>query len=593
MRPRTRAFGLSAQRLRGVGRALVSLLLAFLGAVVVFAVGFQLLMTTVEGREHSWTDAVYWTLVTMSTLGYGDIVFESSVGRAYSLLVLMSGALLILILLPFTFIQLVYLPWRSALRQARAPRELPERVRGHVIVTGRTPMELLLMRRALSMGMRTTLVLEDPEEAATLTDEGYDVLVGTLDDPATYRAARVEAARMVFTAASDQANTNVAFTVREVSDAPVIVATATSRDSMDVLDLAGADRVLHLGDLLGQAFAGRILAPSARSSEISRFDNLVIAEASAAGTELVGKTLGELDVRARCGVSVVGMWDRGSLVSAHPDARIEESSILLLAGTREQLDNYDTAIANARGTPSTNGTRQRDDEDEFVVVLGSGRVGRAVGQALAGAGIPFRIVEQHRERVLADHDAVIGNAADRRVLEEAGIAQASVVVVTTHDDDMNIYLTLYCRRLRPDADVLGRVGLDRNVATMYRAGADFVLSYASVGAVEAWNAMQTHPTLLLAEGLVAFREPVPPELVGVPLSRTQLSASGCVVVGIVRDGQCHTDVSADEPLPADADLVLVGEPEAETRFHLRYVAAGGSARKLRRLRRLTARDNPG
>jgi hypothetical protein len=57
------------------------------------------------------------------------------------------------------------------------------------------------------------------------------------------------------TARSDQANTNVVFTYREVTDAALVVATANSEDAVDVLTLAGADRVLQFGHLLGSAFA--------------------------------------------------------------------------------------------------------------------------------------------------------------------------------------------------------------------------------------------------------------------------------------------------------------------------------------------------
>ena len=46
---------------------------------------------------------------------------------------------------------------------------------------------------------------------------------------------------------------------------------------------------------------------------------------------------------------------------------------------------------------------------------------------------------------------------------------------------MNIYLTVYCRRLNPKARILTRVTHERNVEAIQRAGADFVLSYASLG----------------------------------------------------------------------------------------------------------------
>jgi voltage-gated potassium channel len=554
----------------GKARAIVRLGLVFLVAVLLFAVGFQVIMTAVEGRDFTWWTAIYWTLVTMTTLGFGDIVFESDPGRMYSLVVLMAGALLILILLPFTFIQLVYLPWRAAVREARTPRFLPADTRGHILVTGLGAMERSLMRRARTAGVPYFLLVEDIEEAAALNDDGYPVMVGDLDDPATYRAARVEHAAMVLTARSDQANTNVAFTVREVTDAGLVVATAQAGDAVDVLHLAGADCVLQLGELLGRMFAARILEPTARSSIISTFENLVIAETSAAGTELVGRTLAELDLRERFGVTIAGLWERGELYPATPHLKIEDNSILLLTGTRAQLYAYDAAYSEG----STQAADGNSEEEGRVVILGGGRVGRAVARNLKEAGHPSRIVERQADRVrhLPSGEVVVGDAADLEVLREAGIEQAPAVVVTTHDDDMNVYLTLYSRKLRPRAEILGRVEHERNITTMHRAGADFVLSYASMGAIEAWNALRDDSTLLLAEGLVVFRVPVPERLAGRPLADTDLPASTrCQVVGIVRDGVCSTDLRPDTPLPSDAELLLIGDEEAEERFYARFL----------------------
>jgi voltage-gated potassium channel len=572
---------LTAPRAGGSVRALVRLVAVVLLTVVAFSVAFQVIMG-IEGRDYSWWAGVYWTLVTMSTLGFGDIVFASDLGRMFSVLVLVSGAVLLLVLLPFTFIQLVYLPWRAATREARAPRSLPEGTAGHVVVTGRSPMEEALMHRADSAGVPYVLVVEDVDEAVSLHDDGYPVLVGQLDDPATYRAARVERAAMVVAARSDQENTNIAFTVREVTDAGLVVTTANSPDAVDVLELAGADRVIQLGELLGTAFARRILAPTARSSAISSFDDLVIAEASAAGTELVGRSVEDLHLREDLGVFVIGLWDRGRLQLARPDLTIEGSTILLLAGTRDQLEAYDRAFA-----PEDPADGHRGDRS-FVVVLGGGRVGRAVARTLREAGTPCRIVDRLEERVAHLDDHVVGDAADLEVLRRAGIDDASAVAITTHDDDTNIYLTLYCRKLRPDAEILGRVNVDRNVTTMHRAGADLVLSYASTGATEAWNALRGDSTLLLAEGLVVFRVAVPDRLASRTLREIDLRArTGCMAIALAHRGSCRTDLGPDEQLPADADLILIGDDAAEDRFLRRYVADDGAGGLRGLVRRLT------
>lgn len=569
---------ITAPTVGGSVKALVRLLVILLIAVVAFSIGFHVIMG-VEGREFSWITSLYWTLVTMTTLGFGDIVFESDLGRLYSVVVLLVGAVLILILLPFTFIQLVYLPFRAAVQHAKAPRRLPEETRGHILLTGRDPVEELLMRRAEAAGIPYALIVADTDQAVALHDAGYRVLVGDLDDPHTYRAARVDRAALVVTARSDQTNTNVAFTVREVTAAGMVVATATSADAVDVLELAGCDRVIQLGELLGEAFAARILSPTARSTVLSVFDDLVVAEASAAGTSLVGRSLAELDLRGRFGVSVVGLWDRGHLELATPTSRVTATSILLIVGRPEQIGAYDVALTSA---DAPGGGSDASEPHELVVILGGGRVGRALAASLTDAGIDHRIVDRLPERISHLDTHVVGDAADRAVLTDAGIDRATAVAVTTHDDDTNVYLTLYCRRLRPDIEILSRVRTDRNLTTMHRAGADVVLSYASTGAMVAWNALRGGSTLVLAEGLVVFRAPVPSKLVGRTLAEASIpSETGCTVIGMVQAGGSRTDVDGDTLLSAEVELVLIGGADAEERFLSRY----GSRRRRRRWQR--------
>jgi voltage-gated potassium channel len=72
----------------------------------------------------------------MTTLGYGDITFQSDLGRAFSMLVLGSGVLFLLVVLPFTFIQFFYAPWLEAQSRRRARRaSCRGHPSGHVILT--------------------------------------------------------------------------------------------------------------------------------------------------------------------------------------------------------------------------------------------------------------------------------------------------------------------------------------------------------------------------------------------------------------------------------------------------------------------------
>ena len=153
------------------------------------------------------------------------------------------------------------------------------------------------------------------------------------------------------------------------------------------------------------------------------------------------------------------------------------------------------------------------------------------------------------------------------MLEEAGLEHADAILVTTHDDDINVYLTRYCRGLRPDARIVSRARLDRNVTTLYRAGADAVLSYAGTGSSTIWNHFRADESLLVAQGLNVFRTPIPRELAGRSIADAHVRRrTGCNVVAVERHDGLLVEPGVDEPLPASGDLVLVGTDEAEATF---------------------------
>jgi Trk K+ transport system NAD-binding subunit len=329
-----------------------------------------------------------------------------------------------------------------------------------------------------------------------------------------------------------------------------------------MLKLAGCSHVLHLGDMLGQSLARRILGGDAVTHVIGQFDQLLIAEATAARTPLVGTTLRQSQLREQVGVSVIGVWDRGHFAMARPETPITPHTVLVLAGSQQQLQQYDTyfCVYNVLKAP--------------VVVIGGGRVGRATGRALAERHMDYRIIEQLPERIQNPEKYILGNAADGEILHQAGLMDAPAVVITTHNDDVNIYLTLYCRHLRPEMQLISRATLERNVATLHRAGADFVMSYASMGANTMVNLLRRGSILMVTEGLDVFKVPVPRALAGKTLTNLDLRRRiGCNVIALTAEGTMQINPDPSTPLPAHADLILIGTTEAEKRFLQRYGTA--------------------
>lgn len=508
-----------------------------------------------EGRNYSWISGFYWTLTVMSTLGFGDITFNSDLGRLFSLVVLLSGIVFLLVMLPFTFIQFFYAPWLEAQNRSRAPRELPSTTRNHVIITNFDPVTKALIEKLKSYNYNYVLIVADLQNALNFSDMDYNVMVGELDDPETYKKARIENAALLVATGSDMLNTNISFTAREISDNISIASIANSPDSVDILKLAGSQHVLQLGVMMGQSLARRTIGGNARVHVIGRFNQLVIGEAPATGTPLVGKTLAESKLREAVGVNVVGVWERGKFISARPDTLINDKSVLVLAGSVDQLRNYDDffGIYNIKDGP--------------VIIVGAGRVGRATAKSLKDRNMDFVVVEKNPIRAKKCGSYVVGDAADREVLYEAGMETAHTVIVTTHDDDTNIYLTLYCRRLRPDLKIIARSTLDRNVSTLHRAGADFVMSYASMGSNATFNILQRDEVLMIAEGLNVFRMDVPAKLVGKTIQETDIrQITGCSIIAINQGERLLINPDPTITINANSEIILIGSQESEKLF---------------------------
>lgn len=544
----------SSRRNLGV---LAKFLAVLVTMIVIYAVTFHIIMEY-EGQKHSYISGLYWTLVTMSTLGFGDITFQSDLGRVFTIVVILSGTLFLLVLLPFTFIQFFYAPWVESQAQASLPHELPENEQGHVLITRLDPVTEALIRKLKQFGHSYTLIVEDMEEARRLHDKDFRVMLGDHDDPKTYELARINHAAMLVSTLSDPQNTTIAITARGVAESTPIVVTVDDSVSDNILEMAGASNRLGFPDILGQALARCSSGGDAITHIVASFDTLHLAEANATRTPLIGKTLRENRI-TDLGVSVVGLWERGEFKPATPDSVVSTNTVLMLVGSQEQLLNYDEhfAIYAVSGEP--------------VIVIGNGRIGQATAHVLKERGVRYRIIEQNKRRIVDPQHTILGNAADPEVLEQAGITTTPTVIITTNDDDTNLYLTLLCRQSNPDVEIIARCTLDKHVSSLHKAGADFVQSYASIGASSIFNLLQKSRVVTVTQGLDVFRANVPGEVVGKPIKDCGIrEKSGCTIIGYHQNDTLEPNPRPDTVLQAGHELLMIGDWESRNQFFKAY-----------------------
>ncbi len=537
---------------------LLKFFLLLVGITFLYSVLFHVIMLY-EGRNFSWITGFYWTLTVMSTLGFGDITFTSDLGLSFTLLVLLSGIILLLIMLPFSFIQFFYAPWLESQEKARVPRQVDENMEDHVILTCLDPITINLVKKLIKFDYQYVLVVPEMQQALELADAGYRVILGELDHLETYENLQIHKAALVVVTNDDLTNTSIAFTIRELTDSVPIVTNADIEHSRDILEFPGNIRVFEFTKELGQSLARRTLGLSRGANIIGNFEDLLIAEAPAMRTPLEGQRLMDTGLRQKTGVTVVGIWDRGIFEIAQPQTMINSTTVLVLAGTVAQLEKYDRTFAISCADYSS---------DAPVLILGGGRVGCAAADTLAENGVRYKIVEKSPAVVkkMEEH-RIHGDAADIRTLQRAGIDAARAVIITTHDDAMNIYLTFYCRQLRPTVQIITRATGERNISKLHRAGADLVMSYASLGANAIFSLLQPDEVSMFAEGLNVFSRVVPAHLRGRTLAEAKIrEETGCNVIAIHPDGEELISPDPQLPLGKKDTLLLVGSLAAEQDF---------------------------
>lgn len=542
-------------------RALARLLMVLFAMIAVYSVIFHVIMVA-EGQDHTWLTGVYWTMTVMTTLGFGDITFHGDAGRFFSILVMISGVVFLLMILPFTFIEFFYAPWMKAQQAARAPRQLPEKTNGHVILTDFNAVTAALVPMLERHGHPYVILMPVASDALELFEQGYKVGVGDLDDPATYWKMRLRNAAVLVAMRSDVLNTNITFTARDLEEDVPIITFASSQQARDVQELAGASLVIRIEEMMGDALARRVIGNDGLAHQIGSAGGLVIAEAAVVSAELIGKTLAASGIRERTGLNVIGVWHNGKLKTLESDYAIRANDLFVLAGTEEQIAAYNSAYSREFSAPAK------------ILIIGGGRVGRRASRALQEAGLVPTIIEKVPERVSDFPEAVVGDATAMETLRAAHAREAATVIITSHDDDLNISLVIFFRQLRANMQIIARCTQERNVRTLHRAGADLVLSSATMGANVIYNMIREDDHLLLAEGVVMFPHELPARLAGKTLKESNIRGeTGCTVIAVESDEGHIVNPAAASVLPREGTLLLIGTLDAEERFLTKFPPA--------------------
>jgi Trk K+ transport system NAD-binding subunit len=321
--------------------------------------------------------------------------------------------------------------------------------------------------------------------------------------------------------------------------------------------LAGADHVLSPRPLLGESLASKVTTSVTADlgEAVDIGDDFGVAELPIhRGSRLVGTTLAESGIREQSGVNVIGTWVHGEFETPpSPDATLTDGTVLLVTGREEQLEELKRLTLS----------KVRRFSRGETIVIGYGEVGSRICAALDDAGLPYTVVD----RTETDGVDIVGDATEPGTLREAGIDDARSVILAMPDDTTTEFATLVVRDISPETEIIARVEEIESVRKMYRAGADYVLSLATVsGRMIASTILEDEDVLSLDQQVEVVRT-IAPELVGRTIGGADVrSRTGCTVVGVERDGTVITDVGPEFGVETGDELIVAGTDHGIQRF---------------------------
>jgi voltage-gated potassium channel len=340
------------QRSERTRRDLVLALLTPLLLVLVGTLGYYF----IEGDRYTLFDALYMTVITLSTIGYEEVNGPlSNAGRAFTIILILGGVFTFFYAVTAIIRGIISGEVRQIFGRQRMERSLAQ-MHHHMIVCGYGRMGRLVCQQ-LSRQRVPFVIIDSNEEL--LADfnlaEGVS-LPGDATSDEVLRQAGIDRARALISVMSSDANNLYAtMSARLLNKDLFIVARVEEAAAEPKLQRAGANRVVSPYEIGGTRIAHAVLRPTVvdfldLATKTEHFELQIEETQVSPASPLAGLTLQESRLRADLRVMIVAVKKAAGnmLFNPAPDQAIEPGDILVAIGRREHLDQLD-ALASGQG----------------------------------------------------------------------------------------------------------------------------------------------------------------------------------------------------------------------------------------------------
>jgi voltage-gated potassium channel len=323
-------------------------LLVFLGILLTGTFG------NMYFEHNSFIDALYMTVITVSTVGYGDMAPVQPAGKIFTMLLVLGSVGYVM----YIFSKLMDAMVEGGLREILGKRKMAKELallKDHYIICGYGRIGKVICETLAENNKKFVVIENNPDEMQTIITNGFYGIEGEASmDDVLVQAGIHHAAGLIAVVATDADNVFVTLTARGLNPGIDIMARSSgAQGSQRKLKRAGANHVISPYSIGGKRMAHAVIRPNVinfleitmQADEYNlQMEEMPVSENS----KLQGETLMESNIRNDFNIIVIGIkrLDGTMLFNPRPNIQILAQDILIVLGKKAQIASLKKVLSS-------------------------------------------------------------------------------------------------------------------------------------------------------------------------------------------------------------------------------------------------------
>ena len=307
-------------------------------------VGFKLI------SGFSWIDSIYMTVITITTVGFGEVQPLDNQSKLFTIGLILSSAVIVGYALKVITEYIISKNDINELKQKKM-QKIIDNLSGHIIICGYGRNGKQAAKKLLAYN-RTFVVIDKSEQLIhKIKNDNINCILGNANEDDVLISAGVKKASCLISALpNDSENVFVVLSARQINPDIRIISRASDETTYSKLKLAGANNVILPDRIGGNHMASLVVVPDL----LEFVDNLSIVGNQNINIEEIAveklydtsktRTIIELDLRKKTGCNVIGYKDEKGIYHINPDGnqKLTTGSKIIVLGRPEQIQKLNT-----------------------------------------------------------------------------------------------------------------------------------------------------------------------------------------------------------------------------------------------------------